>query len=73
MRTPNRLLGVDDDRHHRQRVDVEVVGEDLSRSTSAGVDAGLLVDDLGEALEDLLSLCAMVCSFGDSAFRWSGW
>ena len=47
------LLGVDDDGHHRQRVDVEVVGEGLVRLDLVGLDAGLLVDDLGETLEDL--------------------
>src|SRR5829696_3544610 len=48
------LLGVDHDGHHRQRVDVQVVGERLVRLDVAGGDAGLLVDDLGETLEDLL-------------------
>src|SRR5215207_1341411 len=48
------LLRVDHDGHHRQRVDVEVVGERLVRLDVAGGDAGLLVDDLCETLEDLL-------------------
>src|SRR4051794_1905634 len=48
------LLGVDDDGHHRQRVDVEVVGERLLGLDVARGDARLLVHDLGETLEDLL-------------------
>ena len=59
------LLGVDDDRHHRQRVDVEVVGERLVELDGVGrVEPGLLVDDLGQAGEDLL-LAAVPwwCSF----------
>src|SRR6478752_8359835 len=52
------LLGVDDDGHHRQRVDVEVVGEGLVRLDLCRVQAGLLVDDLGQSGEDLLlTLC----------------
>src|SRR5664280_2682217 len=47
------LLGVDDDRHHRQRVDVEVVGEGLVELDGGGVQTGLFVDDLGETVEDL--------------------
>src|SRR6478752_8948532 len=54
------LLGVDDDGHHRQRVDVEVVGEGLVRLHVSGVDAGLLVHDLGETREDLLLACGHV-------------
>src|SRR6476469_1510074 len=48
------LLGVDDDRHHREGVDVEVLGEGLVHLDGRGVEAGLLVDDLGKTLEDLL-------------------
>src|SRR5688572_11027838 len=51
---PELFLGVDHDGHHRQRVDVEIVGEGLLGLHVAGGDAGLLVDDLGETLEDLL-------------------
>src|SRR6478609_6423089 len=52
------LLGVDDDRHHREGVDVEVLGEGLVHLDGRGVEAGLLVDDLGKTLEDLLlGLC----------------
>src|SRR5664280_163017 len=47
------LLGVDDDCHHRQRVDVEVVGEGLVQLDGGGVQTGLFVDDLGETIEDL--------------------
>src|SRR5690606_31899225 len=47
------VLGVGDDRHHRQRVDVEVVGEGLLGDDGVGRQAGLLGDDLGEAFEDL--------------------
>src|SRR6476660_6577017 len=48
------LLGVDDDRHHREGVDVEVLGEGLVHLDGRGVETGLLVDDLGKTLEDLL-------------------
>ena len=48
------LLGVDDDRHHRQGVDVEVLGEVLVHLHGVDRQAGLLVDDLGETAEDLL-------------------
>ena len=52
------LLGVDDNRHHRQRVDVEVVGEGLVELDLSGVDAGLFVDDFSQSFEDfLLSAC----------------
>src|SRR6476469_8637969 len=52
------LLGVDDDRHHREGVDVEVLGEGLVHLDGRGVESGLLVDDLGKTLEDLLlGLC----------------
>src|SRR5450631_1590559 len=47
------LLRVDHDGHHRQRVDVEVVGEGLVELDGGGVQAGLFVDDLGETVEDL--------------------
>src|SRR5690606_1726890 len=36
------VLGVGDDRHHRQRVDVEVVGEGLLGDDGVGRQAGLL-------------------------------
>src|SRR5699024_10324379 len=52
------LLGVDYDGHHRDGVDVEVVGEGLVELDVLGGDTGLLVHDLGEALEDLvLGVC----------------
>src|SRR3954447_25049823 len=58
------LLGVDHDRHHRQRVDVEVVGEVLVGLDGVGGQAGLLVDDLGQTAEDLLlALCHALRSF----------
>ncbi len=48
------LLGVGlGDRHHRQGVDVEVVGERGLGRHLLGGEAGLLGDDLGEACEDL--------------------
>src|SRR3954453_15242899 len=61
------LLGVDDDRHHREGVDVEVLGEGLVHLDGRGVEAGLLVDDLGKTLEDLLlglSHLSAPCSLG---------
>src|SRR3954451_24204543 len=58
------LLGVDHDRHHRQRVDVEVVGEVHVGLDGVGGQAGLLVDDLGQTAEDLLlALCHALRSF----------
>jgi hypothetical protein len=68
MRTPKLLLGVDDDRHHREGVDVEVIGEGLVELDVASVEAGLLVDDLGETLEDLLlAAAAMMLLLGVSS------
>src|SRR5665648_206615 len=48
------LLGEGDDRHHRQRVDVEVVGEGLLRRDGVSGQPSLLADDLGQAGQDLL-------------------
>src|SRR6478735_7733353 len=48
------LLGERDDRHHRQGVDVEVVGEGLLGQDGVGGQPGLLADDLGQAGQDLL-------------------
>src|SRR5665648_510496 len=48
------LLGEGDDRHHRQGVDVEVVGEGLLRRDGVSGQPGLLADDLGQAGQDLL-------------------
>src|SRR5665811_2274996 len=48
------LLGIDDDRHHRERVDVEVVGEGLVELHRGGVKTRLFIDDLGETFEDCL-------------------
>ena len=48
------LFGEGDDRHHRQRVDVEVVGEGLVEFDCVGGQSGFLVHDLGEAGEDVL-------------------
>src|SRR5690606_16936702 len=56
------LLGERDDRHHRQRVDVEVVGEGLVELDGDGLEARLLADDLGQSLEDL----ALGVRHGDS-------
>jgi len=47
------VLGLDGDLDHRQRVDVEVVDERLLGSDVTGVDTGDLLDDLGEAGQDL--------------------
>ena len=47
------LLGGDDDLDHGQGVDVEVVDEGLVELDVVGVDAGDLVDDLGEVGADL--------------------
>src|SRR5699024_8734728 len=57
------LLGVDHDGHHRDGVDVEVVGEGLVELDVLGGDTGLLVHDLGEALEDLVLGVCHGCSF----------
>src|SRR5690606_488817 len=46
------LLGVHDDGHHRDRVDVEVVGEGLVELDGVRRDTGLIVDELGQAGED---------------------
>src|SRR5690606_17414387 len=48
------ILRSDGDLHHRQGVDVQVVHEALLRGDLGGRDTGDLVDDLAEALEDLL-------------------
>src|SRR5690606_18683088 len=50
------LLGVDDDRHHRDRVDVEVVRERLLERDLTGVDSGLVGDELSQAREDLVGV-----------------
>src|SRR5690606_40185823 len=47
------LLGERDDRHHRQRVDVQVVGEGLVELDRVGRQTGLLADNLGQPFEDL--------------------
>src|SRR3954454_10417516 len=47
------LLGGDDDLDHGQRVHVQVVHEGLVELDVVGVDAGDLVDDLGEVGADL--------------------
>src|SRR3954465_3420665 len=51
------LLRGHDDLDHGQRVDVEVVDEGLVELDVIGIDAGDLVDDLGEVGADLLSGC----------------
>src|SRR5690625_4283101 len=48
------LLGQRDDGHHRQGVDVQVVGEGLLRLDRVGRQTGLLVDDLRQPGQDLL-------------------
>src|SRR5919106_4572766 len=48
------LLGGDDHLDHRQRVDVEVVGEGLVELDVCRGDAGDLVDDVGKTAADLL-------------------
>ena len=53
MRDAELLLGGDDDLDHGQGVDVEVVDERLVELDVVGVDAGDLVDDLGEVGADL--------------------
>src|SRR5436190_22978562 len=69
------LLGVDDDGHHRQRVDVEVLGEGLVRLDLVGLDAGLLVDDLRQTREDLLLALrhGVLPSVGDAGGRCWCW
>src|SRR5699024_5419339 len=57
------LLDVDHDDHHLDGVDVEVVGEGLVELDVLGGDTGLLVHDLGEALEDLVLGVCHGCSF----------
>ena len=47
------LLGVHDDGHHGDGVDVEVVRERLVRLDRVGLQAGLLVDDLRQAGKDV--------------------
>src|SRR3954451_2850578 len=58
------LLGRDHDLDHGERVDVEVVGERLVELYVGGGHACDLVDDLGEAGQDLL-LGGHAFSFGD--------
>src|SRR5690625_667743 len=68
------LLGQRDDRHHRQRVDVEVVGEGLVRLDRLGRQTGLLVDDLRQSGQDLL-LAECHGGFSNSggcSGQWSG-
>src|ERR1700712_5790938 len=43
------LFGVDDNRHHRNGVDVEVIGERLVCLDGVGSDPGLVIDELGQA------------------------
>src|SRR6201991_3705552 len=50
---PELVLGLHRDLDHRQRVDVEVVDEGLLDGHLGGVDTCDLLDDLGEAAEDL--------------------
>jgi hypothetical protein len=50
------LFGVDDDGHHRDGVDVEVVGERLVELDALGRDARLVVDDLGETCQNFFSV-----------------
>src|SRR3954465_6338292 len=57
------LLGGHDDLDHGQRVDVEVVDEGLVELDVIGIDAGDLVDDLGEVGADLLSGCHLAHLF----------
>src|SRR4051812_44251327 len=59
------LLGGHDHLDHGQGVDVEVVDEGLVELDVIGIDAGDLVDDLGEVGADLLSGChlAFLSSF----------
>src|SRR3954466_12655401 len=66
------LLGGHDDLDHGQRVDVEVVDEGLVELDVIGIDAGDLVDDLGEVGADLLSGCHL--AFLSSVWCWCvGW
>src|SRR5690349_2828760 len=67
------LLGGHDDLDHGERVDVEVVHEGLVQLDVVGVDAGHLVDDLGEVGADFFgaghgpSLLLCGCCLGWSA------
>jgi hypothetical protein len=54
IRTPELLLGVHHDGHHRERVDVQVVGEGLVSLHRVGGQPGLSFTDLGESAEDVL-------------------
>src|SRR5262245_23804308 len=49
------LFGRDDDLDHRERVDVELLGEGLLLLHVGGIDAGDLLQDLGEARGDFLT------------------
>src|SRR5689334_7240147 len=60
------LLGGHDDLDHGERVDVEVVHEGLVQLDVVGVDAGHLVDDLGEVGADFFGA-------GHGAFPSSVW
>src|SRR5512134_3893133 len=47
------LFSVDDDRHHRDGVDVQVLGEGLVHFDSLGGQASFFVDDFSQAGQDL--------------------
>src|SRR6478735_2601699 len=63
------LLGGDDHLDHGQRVHVEVVDERLVELYVVGVDAGDLVDDLGEVGADLFGGGHLAGSFSLVGFR----
>src|SRR4051812_28913375 len=73
------LLGGDDDLDHGQRVHVQVVDEGLVQLNVVGVDAGDLVDDVGEVGADLLGGCHVTLSFLAAlmglrwVFEWCWW
>src|SRR5690625_4568723 len=62
------LFGGDDHLDHRQRVDVEVVGERLVECDVVGGYAGDLVDDLGEVGADFLGGGHVHVPFGIGLF-----
>src|SRR3954451_11654441 len=64
------LLGGHDDLDHGQGVDVEVVDEGLVELDVIGIDAGDLVDDLGEVGADLLSGCHLAFSLSFLGGSW---
>src|SRR5690625_414504 len=66
------LLGERDDRHHRQRVDVEVVGERIVQLHGNRGQAGLFVDDVSETAEELLLAVGHVLLHSGSGCGTSG-